>query len=97
VQLKVEASQEEENWYVTTAMRRDTKSGNAANGKKEKGKKKKEAQKQDIDSDNDVGRITSAVEEMVIIITAKSEGNEGYSCSTIERSLYLLIVQPSTM
>ena len=27
-------------WCVTTAMRRDIRSGNAANGKKEKGKKR---------------------------------------------------------
>ena len=69
-------------WCVTTAMRRDTRSGNAANGKKEKGKKRMEAQKQDSDSDG--GRISSAVEEMVIVIAAENEGNEGCSCSTVE-------------
>ena len=87
MQLKVEASQEEKivNWCVSTAMRRDTKSGNAVNGKKEKGKKKKEDQKQDSDSDSDAGRITSVVEEMMIVIAAENEGNEGCSCSTVEK------------
>ena len=66
-------------------MRRDTRSGNAANGKKSK--KKKEAQKQDSDSDSDAGRITSAVDEIMIVIDAGNEGNEGFSCSTIEQKI----------
>ena len=57
-------------------MRRDTRSGNAANGKKSK--KKKEAQKQDSDSDSDAGRITSAVDEIMIVIDAGNEGNDGF-------------------
>jgi len=68
-------------------MRRDTRSGNAANGKKEKDKKKKEAQKQDSDSDGDTDRITSVVDEMMIVIDAENEGNEGCSCSTIEQKI----------
>ena len=72
------------NLFVSTDMRRDIRSGNSANGKKEKGKKRMEAQKQDSDSDSDGGRISSAVEEMVIVIAAENEGNEGCSCSTVE-------------
>ena len=72
------------NWCVSTVMRRDTKSGNPTNGKK-KGKKKKEAQKQDSDSDSDAGHITSAVEEMMIVIAAENEGNKSCSCSTDEK------------
>ena len=46
-----------------------------------------ESQKQDSDSDSDSdgGRISSAVEEMVIVIAAENEGNEGCSCSTVSK------------
>lgn len=70
---------------VIIAMKRDIKSGNAANRKKKRERKKKEAQKQDSDSDGDASRITSAVEEIMVGIAAENEGNEGGPCSTIEQ------------
>ena len=55
--------------------------------KKKKVKKKNEAQKQGSDSDSDVARITSAVDEMMIVIDAENKGNEGCSCSTVEQKI----------
>ena len=86
MQLKVEASQKEKNSEVVCYHYHEKghKKWRCRKWKKEKGKQKKEAQKHDNYSDSDAGRITFAVDEMMIVIDGENEGNEGCFCSTAQ-------------
>ena len=55
--------------------------------KKKKVKKKNEAQKQGSDSDSDVARITSAVDEMMIVIDTEMKVMRIVPVPLLSRSL----------